>query len=66
MQQNMAPWYLFNSTTKEISNIDIALGHSSLDAIDKKLDKKEAQFNCFDGFCIRGFDNARHQNYNKT
>ena len=62
----MAPWCLFDFTTKEVSSTDIALGHLPLEATYKKLDEEEAQLNCFDGSCIQGFSNTQHQDYNKT
>ena len=66
MQQNTAPWCLFNSTTKKVSNINITLRHSLLEVTGKRLGEKKVQFNCFDRFYIRGFDNIQHQDYNKT
>ena len=66
MQQNTAPWYLFDSITRDVSSTNIALGHSPLKATGKRLGKEEAQFNCFDGSCIRGFGDAQHQGYDKT
>ena len=47
-QQNTAPWCLFNSITREVSSIDVNLGHSLLKAIGKELGKEEAQLDCFD------------------
>ena len=46
---------------REISNIIVALGHLSLEVTGKELGKEEVNFNCFDRFCIQGFDNAWHQ-----
>ena len=66
MQQNIAPWYLFNSTIKKVGSINITLKHSLLEVTGEGLGKKEVQFNCFDRFYIRGFDNIQHQDYNKT
>ena len=43
----MALWYLFNSIIKDVDNTNIALGHLSLKAISKKLDKKKTLFNYF-------------------
>ena len=63
MQQNIAPWYLFDFITREVNNTNIALEHSSLEATGKRLDKKEAQFDCFNKFYIQGFGNARHHSY---
>ena len=51
-------WYLFDSITKEVNSTNDALDHSPLKATGKKLDEKEAQFDCFDGFYIQGFGNA--------
>ena len=65
-QQSTAPWCLFDSTTREVGSTDVALGHSPLEATGEGLGEEEAQFNCFDGFCIRGFGDARHQGYGKT
>ena len=42
MQQNMALWCLFDSITREVDSINIALEHSLLEATGKKLDKREA------------------------
>ena len=58
MSQNMTPWYLFDSIMKEISNTNIVLGYLLSKATDKKLGEKEDLFDCFDGFCIWGFNNA--------
>ena len=48
----MTTWRLFNFITKEVGSINIALGHLLLKTISKKLDKKKAQFDYFDGFII--------------
>ena len=66
MQQSTAPEYLFDSTTREVDNTNVTLGHSPLEATGKELGKEEVQFNCFDRSCIRGFGNAWHQGYGKT
>ena len=65
-QQSMAPWCLFDSTTREVDSTNIALGHSPLGITDEGLDKEEALFDCFDGSWIRDFGNARHQGYSKA
>ena len=65
-QQSTALWYLFDSTTREVGSIDVALGHSPSETIGKGLDEEEAQFNCFNRSCIQGFGNVRHQGYGKT
>ena len=62
----MAPWYLFDSTIKEVGSTDIALGHLQLEITGKKLGKEKAQFDCFDRSYIWGLGNARHQGYGKT
>ena len=62
----MAFWCLFNSTTREVGSTNVALGHLPLEATSKGLGKEKAQFDYFDGFCIRGFGNARHRGYGKT
>ena len=49
-----------------MSSTNVVLGYLSLKAISKKLDKKKAQFDCFDRSYIRDFDNVRHQGYGKT
>ena len=59
-QQSTASWCLFDFTTKEVGSTNVALKHLSLEVIGKKLGKKEAQFNCFNGSYIRSFSNARH------
>ena len=51
---------------REVDSTNIALGHLLLEAIDKKLDKKEALFNCFDKSWSQDFGNAWHQGYSKT
>ena len=51
---------------RKVDSINIALGHSLLEAIGKRLGEEETQFDCFDKSCIRGFGNARHQGYGKT
>ena len=65
-QQNTALWYLFDSTTREVGSTNVDLGHSLLEATGKRLDEEEAQFDCFDRSCIRGFGNVWHQGYGKT
>ena len=57
---------LFDTTTREIGSIDVALRYLPLEAIGKRLGKKEAQFDCFDRSYIWGFDNAQYQGYGKT
>ena len=51
---------------REVGSTDVALGHSPLEATGEGLGEEEAQFDCFDGSCIRGFGNAWHQGYGKT
>ena len=51
---------------REVGSTNVALGHSPSKATGKRLGEKEAQFNCFDGSCFRGFGNIRHQGYGKT
>ena len=63
MQQSTASWCLFDSTTREVSSINVALRHSPLEATSKGLGEKEAEFDCFDESYIWGFGNARHQGY---
>ena len=65
-QQSTAPWCLFDSITREVGSTNVALGHSPSEATGERLGEEEAQFDCFDGSCIRGFGNARHQGYGKT
>ena len=60
MQQNTAFWYLFDSIIREVDSTNVVEGHLLLGPIDKEFDKKETQFDCFDGSYIRGFGNARH------
>ena len=62
----MAFWCLFDSIIKEVGSTNIALGYSPLEATGKELDEEKAQFDCFDGSCIWGFGNTRHQGYGKT
>ena len=64
-QQSMALQYLFDSITKEAGSINIILGHLLIKVTGKKLSKKKAQFNYFDGSCIWGFDNIWYQDYSK-
>ena len=42
MQQSMASWCLFDSTIKEVGSTNVALGHSPLEAIGKKLGEERA------------------------
>ena len=51
---------------REVSSINVVLEHLPLKATGKRFGEEEAQFNCFDGSCIQGFGNARHQGYSKT
>ena len=46
IQQSMAPWCLFDSSTRKVGYIDIVLGHSLLEATSKRLNKKEALLIC--------------------
>ena len=39
---------MFNSITKKVDNINIALEYSLLEAINKKFGKKKSLFDCFD------------------
>ena len=64
-QQSMAPWYLFDSTTREVSSINVTLGHLLLKVTSKRFGKEEAYFDYFDRSYIRGFGNAQHQGYGK-
>ena len=57
MQPSITLWCLFDSITREVNSTNIALRHLLLEKTSKKLDKKEAQFNCFDKFHIQGFSN---------
>ena len=43
----MALWYLFDFIIKKIGRSNITLKHLLLEATDKRLDKKEVLFNCF-------------------
>ena len=65
-QQSTAPWCLFDSTIREVGSINVALRYSPLEATGEGHGEEEAQFDCFDGSCIWGFGNARHQGYGKT
>ena len=42
MQQNTAPWYLFDFIIKKVGIINIALRYLPLEAIGKKLGKEKA------------------------
>ena len=42
IQQNTAPWCLFDSTRREVGSTGIALGHSSLKATGERLGEKKA------------------------
>ena len=66
MQQSTAPWYLFDSTTKKVGSTNVTLEYSPSEATGKRLGEEEAQFDCFDRYCIRSFGNARHQSYSET
>ena len=66
MQQSTASWYLFDFTRRKVGSTNIVLRYLSLEAISKRLDEEEAQFDCFDRSCIQGFGNARHQDYYKS
>ena len=50
---------------REVSSTNIALGYLLLEATGKGLGEEEAHFDCFNGSCIQGFSNARHQGYGK-
>ena len=54
----MAPWYLFDSTIRDVNNINITLGHLLWETTCKKLGEKEALFDYVDGFWIWDFGNA--------
>ena len=66
MQQSMAFWYLFNSTTRKVDSTNIALKHLLSKATGKRLGEEEVQFDCFNRSCIQAFDNVQHQGYSKT
>ena len=53
----MAPWCLFDSFMRKFDYIDIVLGHSSLEAINERLSKEKALFDCWNKSWIGGFDN---------
>ena len=57
-QRSIAPWYLFNSFTREAGCINIALGHSSLEATSEEFNKGKVLFDWWNGSWIRGFGNA--------
>ena len=61
----MAPWYLFDSTIREVGSINVALGHSPLEAIDKRLSEEKTQIDCFNGSYIQGISNIKYQDYSK-
>ena len=46
----MAPWCLFDSTTRKFGSTHIALGHLLLEVTGKRLGKEEVLFNYFDEF----------------
>ena len=54
----MAPWCLFDSSMREASCINVALGHSLSKATSERLSKKEALLDCWDGSWIQGFGNV--------
>ena len=58
MQQSTTSYYLFNSITKKVGNINITLRNSLLKIIGKRFDKKKALFNCFDKSEIQNCSNA--------
>ena len=51
---------------KKVGSTNNTLKHLLLEAIIKKLDKKKAQFNCFNRFILWGFGNIQYQNFGKT
>ena len=53
----MAPQCLFDFIIREVSNTNIALEYSPLEAISKKLGGKKTQFNYFNRSYIQSFDN---------
>ena len=58
MQQSMAFWCLFNSSTKKADCIDVVLGHSSLEATSERFSKEKVLFDYWDKSWIWGFSNA--------
>ena len=50
----------FYLTTKEVISINIAIGHSSLEAISQRYGKKEAHFDYFNKFYNQDFGIIRH------
>ena len=54
----MAPWYLFDLITKEVSSTNIALEYLPLEVIGKKLDEEKVHFNYFDKSYIQDFGNV--------
>ena len=57
-QRSMAPWCLFDFSTREAGCINVALRHLLLEATYEGLSKKEALLDCWDRSWIRGFGNA--------
>ena len=54
----MAFWYLFDFSIKEAGCINIALGHSLLEATCDGFSKEKTLFNCLDRSWIWGFGNV--------
>ena len=50
---------------REVGNTNVTLEYLPLEAIDKKLGKEEAQFDCFDRSYIWGFGNTQYKGYGK-
>ena len=57
-QRSTAPWCLFDSSTRKAGCMDLALGHSPLEATCEGLGKEEALLNCWAKSWIRGFGNV--------
>ena len=58
LQQRWAPWYLFNSFTREAGSTNIILGHLLLEATGKSLGDEKALLDFFDGSKIQDFSDA--------
>ena len=58
MHQSTAPWYLLNSSIKEVGYINVALGYLQLEATSEKLSKEKTLLDCWDRSQIQGFGNA--------
>ena len=57
IHRSTAPWYLFDSSMREVGCIDVVLRYLLLEATSEELSKEEALFDCWNRSWIQGLSN---------